>query len=172
MSESAPRSPLPYQTLVGVGTLLIGFVMAIGAMGIPSDAGYAGVGPNALPWLVAAALMACGLWLIREALTGGFQQMETPSGAGQADWASGAWVVAAVIANAALITAIGFVLACTLCFVLAVRGLRLAEGKAGGGARQLLLDAATGVLIAAPVFWLFTKLLAINLPGLTAGGWI
>ena len=29
-----------------------------------------------------------------------------------------------------------------------------------------------GVLIAAPVFWLFTKLLAIQLPGLTASGWL
>ena len=137
MSESAPRSSHPYQTLVGVGALLIGFVMAIGAMSIPSEAGYAGVGPNALPWLVSAA-----------------------------------WVVAAVVGNASLITYIGFVLSCTLCFVLAVRGLRLAEGKASGGARQLALDAVTGILIAAPVFWLFTKLLAINLPSLAPGGWI
>ena len=41
-----------------------------------------------------------------------------------------AWVVAGVAANAALITTIGFILACTLCFMLAVRGLRAAEGKA------------------------------------------
>ncbi len=111
MSESAPRSAVLYQTLVGVGALLIGFVLAIGAMAIPSEAGYAGVGPNALPWLVSAALIVCGLWLIREALSGGFRQMETPSGAEQADWKSAAWVVAAVVANASLITRIGFVLA-------------------------------------------------------------
>jgi len=30
----------------------------------------------------------------------------------------------------------------------------------------------TGLLIAAPVFWTFTKFLAINLPGLTSTGWI
>ena len=53
----------------------------------------------------------------------------TPSGAPRADWISAAWVAGAVIANAALITTIGFVLACTLCFVLAVRGLRRAAGK-------------------------------------------
>lgn len=172
MSESSPPSSPLYQTLVGVGTLLIGFVMAVGAMSIPSEAGYAGVGPNALPWLVSAALIICGLWLIREALSGGFRQMETPSGAARADWRSAAWVAAAVLANASLITHIGFVLACTLCFALAVRGLRGAEGKPGGDARQTALDAATGVLIAAPVFWLFTKLLAINLPGLTGSGWV
>jgi putative tricarboxylic transport membrane protein len=27
-------------------------------------------------------------------------------------------------------------------------------------------------LIAAPVYWLFTQLLAVNLPGLTASGWL
>ena len=29
-----------------------------------------------------------------------------------------------------------------------------------------------GLAIAAPVYWMFTKLLAINLPGLTSTGWI
>jgi putative tricarboxylic transport membrane protein len=30
----------------------------------------------------------------------------------------------------------------------------------------------TGVVIAAPVFWLFTQILKVNLPGLTGTGWI
>jgi putative tricarboxylic transport membrane protein len=33
-------------------------------------------------------------------------------------------------------------------------------------------DTLIGFAIAAPVYWMFTKLLAINLPGLTATGWI
>jgi putative tricarboxylic transport membrane protein len=33
-------------------------------------------------------------------------------------------------------------------------------------------DVVTGLLISAPVFWLFTKLLAINLPGVSGTGWI
>ena len=77
-----------------------------------------------------------------------------------------------MLANAALITTIGFILSCTLCFMLAVRGLRQSEGKPHGGARGLVMDFVTGFLIAAPAFWLFTKVLAINLPGLTATGWI
>jgi hypothetical protein len=35
-----------------------------------------------------------------------------------------------------------------------------------------VIDFVTGFLIAAPAFWLFTKVLAINLPGLTGTGWI
>ncbi|SEL57971.1 putative tricarboxylic transport membrane protein [Roseateles sp. YR242] len=161
-----------HQTAVGAGALLIGVVMAVGAAAIPSEAGYAGVGPNALPWLVAGALMLCGAWLVWEARTGGFRQIEPPSGAPRADWISAAWVVGGVVLNALFITTIGFVLACTLCFACAVRGIRRSEGKVGGGVRQLVIDVVTGVLIAAPVFWLFNKLLALNLPAITPGGWL
>ena len=33
-------------------------------------------------------------------------------------------------------------------------------------------DSAIGVAVSAPVFWMFTQLLAINLPGLTNTGWL
>ena len=168
----AQSAVVRHQSLVGVGALLVGAVMAYGATFISSDAGYAGVGPNALPWLVAVVLVVCGCWLIWEARTGGYREMEAPSGAAQGDWRAVSWVLAGIVANASLITVIGFILACSLCFVLAVRGLRMAEGRAGGGLRQTLIDALTGLLIAAPVFWMFTKLLAINLPGLTGSGWL
>ena len=35
-----------------------------------------------------------------------------------------------------------------------------------------LRDVAIGLCIAAPVYWMFTQLLAINLPGLTSTGWL
>ena len=169
MSES---SRVLQQTLVGAGALLVGAVLAFGALSIPSQAGYAGVGPNFLPWLVAVVLLVCGVMLIVQAQRGGFRDMEPPSGGEHGDWRALAWVAAGVLANAALITVIGFILSCTLCFMLAVRGLRGSEGKPGGGAVQTLLDFVTGFLIAAPAFWVFSKLLAINLPGLTNTGWL
>ena len=160
------------QLAMGIGALVVAAVLAFGALTIPSDAGYAGVGPDFLPWVVSAALGLCGVMLIREALTGGYRNMEEPSGAPRGDWRALAWVSAGVLLNAALITTIGFILSCALCFVLAVRGLRASEGKPIGDVRQTLKDAVTGILIAAPVYWLFTKLLAVNLPGITASGWI
>jgi putative tricarboxylic transport membrane protein len=63
-------------------------------------------------------------------------------------------------------------LSCTLCFVLAARGLRNAQGLADSGAKSWINDAVVGVLIAAPVYWMFTQFLAISLPGLTNSGWI
>jgi putative tricarboxylic transport membrane protein len=160
------------QTLIGVAVLVLAALLAAGAVFIPADAGYAGVGPNFLPWVVAAALGLCGLMLIVHARSGGWRQMEGIPGGEHADWPALAWVAAGVTANALLITTAGFILSCTLCFMLAVRGLRAAEGKPHGGARGLMWDAVTGFLIAAPAFWLFTKVLAINLPGLTASGWL
>ena len=160
------------QTWIGAAVLLLGALMAFGAIGISSAAGYAGVGPNFLPWVVAVVLVVCGGLLIFEARSGGYRAMEAPSGAGKGDWKPFAWVAAGIVANAALITTIGFILSCTLCFMLAVRGLRASEGKPQRGVRGAAVDAFTGFLIAAPAFWLFTKLLAINLPGLTTTGWL
>jgi putative tricarboxylic transport membrane protein len=160
------------QMLIGGGVLAVGVVLAIGAVSIPSAAGYAGVGPNFLPWLVSVALMLCGVLLIREARRGGFREMEPPSGAERADWRAFAWLSAGVLANAALLTTIGFVFSCALCFTLAVRGLRGAEGRPAGDLRQTAIDLATGLAISAPVYWMFTKVLSINLPGISATGWI
>ena len=69
------------QALIGVCVLAIGGVIAAGAVMIPSEAGYGGVGPNFLPWLVGACLVLCGALVIWEARTGGYHNMEEPSGA-------------------------------------------------------------------------------------------
>ncbi len=170
------RRPEGAQTLIGVGVLAIGAVIAAGAAMIPSEAGYGGVGPNFLPWLVGSMLLVCGAWVIWEARSGGFRNMEEPSGAARGYWPGFAWMSAALLANAALITTIGFILSCSLCFVLAVRGLRNADAQGlaakGFDIGQIVRDVLIGMAIAAPVYWMFTKLLAINLPGLTSTGWI
>lgn len=165
----APAAETLHQTLVGGGTVLLGIGLAAGAADIPSQAGYAGIGPNFLPWLVATALVLLGAWLLWEARHGGFRALEAPAARG--DWDALAWISAGVLLNAAAIERIGFVSSCALCYAFAVRGLRRSEGKATGGVRGAALDIATGVLIAAPAYWLFTKLLNINLPGLTGTGW-
>ena len=160
------------QLLIGVGALVAGLLLAGGATQIRSEAGYSGVGPNFLPWLVALGLMVCGGFMVWEARSGGFRDMEEPSGAARGHWSGFLWVSVGLLANAALITHIGFIASCTLCFVLAVRGFKSAEGRLDMSPRAWALDAAIGFAIAAPVYWMFTKLLAINLPGLTPTGWL
>lgn len=159
------------QTLVGLGVALVGVGLGFGAISIPSAIGYSGVGPNFLPWLVAGVLSVCGAWMIWEARTGGFRDMEPPTG-GEAHWPAFVWVSAGLLTNAALITTLGFILSCTLCYVLAVQGLRRAAGQTAGTPRIWATDVLTGAVISAPVFWTFTQFLAINLPGLTSTGWL
>ena len=160
------------QTLVGAGVLGVGALLAVGAIGFPSEAGYGGVGPNFLPWLVAVMLLLCGGGLVWESLSGGFRSMPEPEGSEHGHWPGFVWVSAGLLANAALITTIGFILSCALCFVLAVRGFESAEGRLKLGPRAWLKDAAIGIAIAAPVYWMFTQARAINLPGLTNTGWL
>ena len=159
------------QTLVGAGVVLVGLGLGAGAISIPSTAGYAGVGPNFLPWLVAAALTVCGGFMVFEARTGGFRDMEEVDGE-KPYWPGFVWMSAGLLANAALITTIGFILSCALSFVLAARGLRMAAGQQNLGAKPWVSDVVTGLLIAAPGYWMFTQFLAINLPGLTQSGWL
>ena len=160
------------QTVVAVGVLLTAAALALGAIDIPSNAGYSGVGPNFLPWLVAGVLALCGGVLLWEARLGGFRAMEEPNGAARADKPAFVWVSAGLLLNAALITTVGFILSCTLCYVLAVQGLRRAAGQDAGSLRTWAVDGVTGVMISAPVYWTFTQFLAINLPGLTQTGWL
>ena len=121
--------------------------------------------------MVSVVLSVCGVLIIREARSGGFRELDAPSGVASACWPAFVWVSAGLLLNAALITTIGFILSCTLCYVLAVQGLRRAAGQTAGAPSVWLSDIVTGLLIAAPVFWIFTQFLAINLPGLTATGW-
>ena len=172
MTQHHSSRSRPLQTLVGAGLIALSLGLAWGASSVSAEAGYGGVGPNFLPWLIAISLLICGAFIVWESRTGGFRSMDTPTGAERAYWPGFIWVSAGLLANAALITTIGFILSCTLCFVLAVQGLHGAEGRASRGVTGWVKDALIGMAISAPVYWMFTKFLAINLPGITSTGWL
>lgn len=162
----------PLQTLIGAGLVLLALLLAWGASSISAEAGYGGVGPNFLPWALSLALLVCGLLCLVQALTGGFRDLDAASGAARAHWPGFVWVSAALLLDALLIARIGFIASSALCFALAVRGFKSAEGRTDLHLRAWLRDLLIGVAVAAPVFWMFTQLLAINLPGLTRSGWL
>ena len=171
---TAPTSPAasPFQTVIGISVILLALGLATGALSISSEAGYGGVGPNFLPWVVALALLLCGGFMLFESRTGGFRSLDEAPGAAKAYWPGFVWVSAGLLANAALITTIGFIFSCTLCFVLAVQGLRGAQGDMDRRPVMWLKDILIGLAISAPVYWTFTQFLAINLPGITGTGWL
>jgi putative tricarboxylic transport membrane protein len=157
---------------LSVACIALGAGLAWGASSISSEAGYSGVGPNFLPWVVAITLLVCGVLMLAQASTGGFRGREAPEGAAQGDWISFAWISAALLLNALLITHIGFIASCSLAFVIAVRGFHISQGRPRAPLSAWIKDALLGFAISAPVFWLFTQVLGVNLPGLTNTGWI
>ncbi|MCU0940200.1 MAG: tripartite tricarboxylate transporter TctB family protein [Burkholderiaceae bacterium] len=79
---------------------------------MPATGGFSGVGPAAMPSIVATGLIIVGLWLTAERLTGGWRQAEgAPESRGEhAFFAPGfVWISAGLIAQMALIHTAGFV---------------------------------------------------------------
>lgn len=155
--------------LIGAGTVALGVLLGAGATQIHGDAGYGGVGPAFLPWLVAIVLVGLGLLLMRSARTKLEPMVEAPEFAPR--WLAMGWVSVGLLVNAMLIERAGFVCSCALLFALAARGFRLGADERPAP-RDALRDLALGLVISAPVFWIFTKVLGLNLPALIKGGWI
>jgi putative tricarboxylic transport membrane protein len=154
---------------IGAGTVVLGVLLGAGATQIHGDAGYGGVGPAFLPWLVAIVLVGLGLLLIRSARTKLEAMVEAPEFAPR--WLAMGWVSVGLLVNAMLIERVGFVCSCALLFALAARGFRIGA-DARPTPRDALRDLVLGLIISAPVFWIFTKVLGLNLPALVKGGWI
>ena len=154
---------------VGAGVLVLGGLLAIGASQIGGTAGYAGAAPDFLPWVVSAVMALLGIGLIASALRADGELVEMP--AFPPRWRSMLWVSAGLLLNAAVIEYVGFIVSCALLFALAARGFRLGEDQKPTLA-MAVRDFFIGAAISAPVFWMFTKLLGVNLPSVVRGGWI
>ena len=124
------------QRAIGAAALVIGAGLAAGATQIHGEAGYAGVGPAFLPWVIAGAFALCGALLLLQA------------------------------------GSVGFIPSCALLFMLAARGFRQSMGIARPGIAGFVHDLLVGAAISAPVYWLFTKVLGLTLPGITSSGWL
>ena len=120
------------------------------------------------------SLVVCGAFMVCESCRGDFRAIGETDGPDRTRtcWSGFSWLSAGLLINAALITTIGFILSCLLRFVLAVQGLRISTGTADFKPVTLFKHALIGIAIAAPVYWIFTKFLVINLPGLTSTGWL
>lgn len=146
---------------LSIGVLALGAGIAIGTAYLPSQGGYARIGPNFIPAVVAFGLIASGAFLLYEALTGGWRSMPEPAERTEhaLHWGAFAWISAGLIAHMALMKWAGFVLAGALLFTCVARGF---------GSVRWHRDAAIGLAIALGVFLFFVRVLNVGLPG----GWL
>jgi putative tricarboxylic transport membrane protein len=148
---------------LSIGVLALGIGVAAVTATLPSEGGYAGIGPNFIPGVVAAGIILLGLRLGFEAFSGGWRSAppDDPRERGEHafDAASFGWISAGLFAHMALIGTGGFVLAGTALFACVARGF---------GSRRLIRDLSMGIVLALAVFLFFVKLLNVNLPA----GWL
>jgi putative tricarboxylic transport membrane protein len=142
---------------LSLGVLALGVGVAAVTATLPSEGGYAGIGPNFIPAVVAAGLILLGAWLSYEAFNGGWRQRSEH--AGHFNARAFAWVSAGLFAHMLLIGSGGFVVAGTALFACVARGF---------GSRRDATNILLGLALTAGVFLFFVKLLNVNLPA----GWL
>ena len=151
------------EVALSLGVLALGFGVAGVTATLPSEGGYAGIGPNFIPGVVGAGIVVLGLWLSFEAFTGGWRGAAPDEARERGEHAFNAaafgWITAGLAAHMVLIGWAGFVIAGVVLFACVARGF---------GSVRVARDLALGLLLSLGVFVFFVKLLNVNLPA----GWL
>ncbi len=153
----------PAEVVLSLAVLALGVAVAVGASQMSGAGGYARVGPNAAPAVIAGGLILLGLWLAYEAFSGGWRNAVSEDAAerGEHPFHAGAfiWISAGLFAQILLIHTAGFVLAQAVLFACVARGF---------GSPKWPRDLAIGLMLGLGVFLFFVKFLNVNLPA----GWL
>jgi len=153
----------PAELILSLAVSALGIATAIGTAQLPSAGGYARIGPNVAPAVIAGGLILLGIWLLFETFTGGWRNAvpDDPAARGEHAFHPGAflWVSAGVITEILLIHTGGFVLAQAALFACVARGF---------GSAKLPRDFGIGLVLGLAVFLFFVKFLNVNLPA----GWL
>ncbi|HEU4353078.1 MAG TPA: tripartite tricarboxylate transporter TctB family protein [Burkholderiales bacterium] len=148
---------------LSLGVLALGVGAAAVTATLPSESGYAGIGPNFTPGVVSAGLIALGAWLAFEAFSGGWRSAPPDNARERGEHpfhgAAFGWITAGLFAQMALIGTAGFVVAATVLFACVARGF---------GSRRVARDLAIGAVLALAIFLFFVQALNVNLPA----GWL
>ncbi|MGH2532477.1 MAG: tripartite tricarboxylate transporter TctB family protein [Thermomicrobiales bacterium] len=151
------------ELLLAVGVVAFGALVVYQTTQIRVVPLYAKVGPRIIPYVVGAGLVALGLWLIGEALSGRTARPSTESEDVDptlpTDWTTVGILAAALAVYLLLIERAGFIIASALLFFGAAFAM---------GSRRYPRDAAVAILLAAAIFYGFTEGLNLRLPE----GWL
>lgn len=142
---------------LGAAVVVLGTGLVAGwqAAVIPTTPLYAQVGPKAVPFLIAAALVALGGMLVAAALRGGWSHdLDDMQNAPPVNWRALSLLLAGLLANLALIVPFGFTVAATVQFTL----VAAAFGSVGH-ARNV----AIAFVVALGAYALFVKVLGVNI---------
>ena len=149
------RSELGVAALLGV----VGVVVAVDASRLDAGTAQVGpVGPKVVPLLVSGMLLVCAVLLAVDVLRGGQGELEAGEDVDldqSSDWRTVLLLVAAFVANIALIDRVGWVISGTVLFWGSVYAL---------GSRHYVRDAVVAVVLSVATFYGFYVGLGIALP--------
>ena len=155
MSGAGSRRGAGPDLAVGLFVLALGGLALWQASAIPASPIYAQVGPKAVPYAVAAGLLALGAGLTVSALRGGWSwTLEEVQAAPPANWRALGLLLAGLAANLVLIGPFGFSVAATAQFVLTA---------AAFGSRRLLRDLVLALVLSLLVWFGFVQGLGVNI---------
>jgi putative tricarboxylic transport membrane protein len=151
------------ELILSLAVLALGVAVAVGTSQLSSAGGYARIGPNVAPAVIAGGLVLLGIWLCYEAFSGGWRNAIPDESEARGEHrfhiAAFIWVSSGLIAQILLIDRAGFVLAQAALFACVARGF---------GSLKWARDFAIGILLGLAVFLFFVKFLNVNLPA----GWL
>src|SRR5262245_48502970 len=114
-SDGKAMKAKPAELIISFAVVALGVAIAVGTTRLSGGGGYARIGPNAAPAVVAGGLILLGLWLLYEALSGGWRNAisDAPEARGEHSLPTSAfvWVRVGLFAEMLLIDRAGFVLA-------------------------------------------------------------
>jgi len=120
---------------------------------------HAKVGPQVFPYFAAAALVCLGVCFIVQALWNSSEKLAADSE--HTEWVSLTLIIAGFAIEIALIKPLGFILASSLLFLCVSFGF---------GSRHYLRDVIVALLLSTAAYFIFTKLLNLQLPAGILGG--
>jgi putative tricarboxylic transport membrane protein len=145
------------EVALSLGVVALGGGIGAVTATLPSEGGYAGIGPNFIPAVVAAGIILLGVWLGFEAFTGGWRKRAEETEVFRPS--PFLWVSAGLFAHMALIGWAGFVVAGSVLFTCVARGF---------GSRRVVRDLAIALVLSVGIYLFFVKLLNVGLPA----GWL
>jgi putative tricarboxylic transport membrane protein len=146
----------PQLVIVALIALAIGAATTFIATTIPVGPGVAAVGPRSFPAGVGLLLVACGLFLLLEAVRTPWDCEATDPQAPRLDLLPLGILACGMIVNVLLIKIIGFILASTLMFTFTASAF---------GARRLWLSLMIGFILALATYYGFARMLDLRIGG-------